>query len=531
MISVSTRCPPSKTRDLEIAGAASISDIESDRKSRGRSSLSRRRRHHGENKGLRISARIASDTQAMMVSKRSRSNPFRTERQGDSSESNESADDSCDESSSGSRPSQKRRRTSIMDEMCEKHGSSRRERKQNIKNESNELSNKSSEVVDAKAGGQSLSDEDASSGRHHRGITAGKMRDETGGHTVGHGGSSTKGEAQGESKGKGSDPDTSGRVTTVALKAGIETGGSDATEAKPVKSRRSNSTKTQSRAAVEARAAAAPVTVHSTVVDNGGFDLLSELIESSASAKRTSTTAANPSSSRQQEGRAKIGKDRPVKRGEVHDGKSPGAGAAIRKSISSADGEAPRQYLQLNRVGSSDASTSAPLPRDGHKVPSSLSMAEYAAMRAAGGISGGGVWSAGKETRLKDGPAAPAFSLKSSYGKIPEADISSTAANGNVVGKRSTDQGVHQTPLSVPPPAKKGKATHESGSASHATAAGAAVDSGTGGVDGVGTKAHTAASKVYEKVPHFTGVVRKISNGTFFLWVKDKLHDGTPYDR
>lgn len=35
----------------------------------------------------------------------------------------------------------------------------------------------------------------------------------------------------------------------------------------------------------------------------------------------------------------------------------------------------------------------------------------------------------------------------------------------------------------------------------------------------------------YAKVPHFMGVVRKVSNGKFFLWVHDKLHDGKPYDR
>lgn len=35
----------------------------------------------------------------------------------------------------------------------------------------------------------------------------------------------------------------------------------------------------------------------------------------------------------------------------------------------------------------------------------------------------------------------------------------------------------------------------------------------------------------YAQVPHFTGVVRKVSNGKFFLWVHDKLHDGKPYDR
>ena len=35
----------------------------------------------------------------------------------------------------------------------------------------------------------------------------------------------------------------------------------------------------------------------------------------------------------------------------------------------------------------------------------------------------------------------------------------------------------------------------------------------------------------YTKVPNFKGVVRKVSNGKYFLWVLDKLHDGKPYDR
>lgn len=35
----------------------------------------------------------------------------------------------------------------------------------------------------------------------------------------------------------------------------------------------------------------------------------------------------------------------------------------------------------------------------------------------------------------------------------------------------------------------------------------------------------------YTMVPHFEGVVRKYSNNKYFLWVHDKLHDGTPYDR
>lgn len=40
------------------------------------------------------------------------------------------------------------------------------------------------------------------------------------------------------------------------------------------------------------------------------------------------------------------------------------------------------------------------------------------------------------------------------------------------------------------------------------------------------------SSKVgYERVSHYIGVRRKISNGKFFLWVNDKLHDGVPYDR
>lgn len=35
----------------------------------------------------------------------------------------------------------------------------------------------------------------------------------------------------------------------------------------------------------------------------------------------------------------------------------------------------------------------------------------------------------------------------------------------------------------------------------------------------------------YTQVPHNTGIVQKVSNGKFFLWVNDKLHDGTPYER
>lgn len=36
---------------------------------------------------------------------------------------------------------------------------------------------------------------------------------------------------------------------------------------------------------------------------------------------------------------------------------------------------------------------------------------------------------------------------------------------------------------------------------------------------------------VYTRVGSVEGVVRKVSNGKFFLWVHDKLHDGKPYDR
>lgn len=52
------------------------------------------------------------------------------------------------------------------------------------------------------------------------------------------------------------------------------------------------------------------------------------------------------------------------------------------------------------------------------------------------------------------------------------------------------------------------------------------------GASGTPVAIALTSSKVgYERVSHYVGVRRKTSNGKFFLWVNDKLHDGMPYDR